>query len=134
MLGRLRKQWEYMARARPGRRFQARYEHRRHRHASPLWKPLYLLLGTVFLLAGLVLLFAPGPGFLFLFVGGAMIAEESLWGARAFDALEVKLRAFAGGCRKTWKRASAALKTAIVAGAAALAAAAGWGAYAILIA
>lgn len=133
MFTKLRKQWLYMKRARPGRRFQARYEHRRRQRASPLWTPLYLALGTVFFLLGLLMLVAPGPGILFIFLGGAMIAEESLWVARAFDVLEVKLRAFAVWGAKTWKRASAALKTAIVASGAALAAAAGWGTYAILI-
>src|SRR5687767_9942207 len=100
MFTRLKRQWQFMKRARPGRRFQARYEHRRRQRASPLWKPLYLMAGTVLFLAGLVLLVAPGPGFLVVFVGGAMIAEESLWFARAFDALEVKLRALAGSLRK----------------------------------
>ena len=100
MFTRLRKQWQHMKRARPGRRFQARYEHRRRQRANPLWKPLYLIVGTALFLLGLVLLVAPGPGFLVIFVGGAMIAEESLLLARAFDALELKLRALAGSLRK----------------------------------
>jgi uncharacterized protein (TIGR02611 family) len=134
MLERLTKQWRYMMRARPGHRFQARHEHRRRQHASPLWKPLYLTLGTALFLLGLVLLVFPGPGFLVIFIGGAMIAEESLWVARSFDALEVKLRKLGGRGRAAWKRASAVVKTAIVAAGAGFAAVAGWCAYAILIA
>jgi len=100
MFTRLRKQWQHMKRARPGRRFQARYEHRRRLRANPFWKPLYLIVGTLLFLTGVVLLVAPGPGFLLIFVGAAMIAEESLWFARAFDAFELKLRALAGTLRK----------------------------------
>ena len=102
MFTRLRKQWRYMKHARPGRRFQARYELRRRQHANPLWKPLYLILGTVLFLTGVVLLVAPGPGFLLLFFGAAMIAEESLWFARAFDALEVKVRRLAARTRRRY--------------------------------
>ena len=102
MFTRLRTQWLYMKRARPGHRFQARYEHRRRQHASPLWKPLYLVLGSVLFLAGLVLLVAPGPGFLLIFVGAAMVAEESLSLARAFDALELKVRRLAARTRRRY--------------------------------
>ena len=53
-------------------------------------------------LTGLVLLVAPGPGFLLVFVGAAMIAEESLWFARAFDALELKVRRLAARTRRRY--------------------------------
>ena len=102
MFTRLRKQWLHMKRARPGHRFRARYEHRRRQHANPLWTPLYLMLGTVLFLLGLVLLVAPGPGFLLIFVGAAMVAEESLWVARALDALELKLRRVAARRRRRY--------------------------------
>ena len=132
MFTKLRHQWRALRRARPGNRFQRRYESRKKERASPFWKPLYIVLGTTIFIAGLAMLPAPGPGFLILFVGAGMLAQESLWVARTMDVLEVKARALASPAVKAWKRASAALKAVIVAFGALLTAGAGWVAYVIV--
>ena len=89
----LRKQWKAVTEAPPGARFRHRYAWRKRQRASPLWKPFYILAGSALFVVGLILLFIPGPGFLVIFVGAAMVAQESLWVAGLLDAAEVKLRA-----------------------------------------
>ena len=51
-----------------------------------------MLFGVAVILFGIFLLFVPGPGWLTIFVGAAMIAGESLTMARFLDWVEVKLR------------------------------------------
>jgi uncharacterized protein (TIGR02611 family) len=89
----LREQWRAIRTAKPGTRFQNRYERRKGRRCSAWVKPFYLMLGGALFLAGLVLMPAPGPGFLVVFIGAGMLAEESLLAAKAFDWVELKLRA-----------------------------------------
>ena len=133
MFGRLRKQWKAVVQSRPGQRFRHRYEWRKKQRASPLWKPLYIVLGTGLFVLGLVLLPAPGPGFLVVFVGAAMVGQESLWVAGLLDSAELKLRAYLGWARRLWKRASAAARAAIVVAAALVAAGTGWTAYVVFV-
>jgi hypothetical protein len=61
-------------------------------------------------LAGIVLMPATGPGFLVVFVGAAMLAEESVIAARALDSAELKLRALHIRVRRAWRRASIAIR------------------------
>ena len=131
MLGRLKRQWADLKQGKPGKRFQNRYE-RRKTSRSALWKPFYLLVGTVLTLAGLVLMPAPGPGFIVVFIGAAMLAEQSLWVARALDWIEVGLRQFVSRLRAAWRHMSAAIKAVIALCGAAIAAAAGVTAYTLL--
>jgi uncharacterized protein (TIGR02611 family) len=106
MFGRLMQQWRDLTTAKPGRRFQNRYYARKKRRSNPLVKLVYLVLGAVLTIAGIVLLPAPGPGFLVIFVGAAMLAEESLLIAHACDWAEVKARAVLKRARRAWKRVS----------------------------
>lgn len=131
MFTKLKRQWREVMKAKPGTRFQARYEARKKDRASPLWKPLYVLIGTALLLVGLAMLAAPGPGLIVLFIGAAMLGQESLLVARALDRLEVKVRPLVNWALKAWKRASAVARTAIVIVAGSAAAGAGWAAYAV---
>jgi hypothetical protein len=84
--------------SRPGRRFQDRYwRHRATRNERPLAVRIALLvLGVVLALLGLLMLVLPGPGLVFLALGGALFASESLRIARALDWLEVR-------GRRTWR-------------------------------
>jgi hypothetical protein len=45
------------------------------------------------MLFGFILFFIPGPGVLFVALGGALVANESLIAARMFDWIELKCRA-----------------------------------------
>lgn len=127
-----RQQWLDLTDAKPGTRFQHRYQQRRKKRGSPMAKVLYLVLGLALFLFGLVLLPAPGPGFLVLFPAAAMIAQESLMAAKALDWAEIKVRALLAWAKRAWRRASAALKAVTVTTAAFVAAAAAWAAYAVV--
>ena len=105
MFGKLRRQWHDLATAKPGRRFQNRYYGRKRRRDNPALKVCYIVLGALIVVAGIALLPAPGPGALVLIIGAAMLAEESLWVARACDAIELKVRAWIQSVRRAWKRA-----------------------------
>jgi uncharacterized protein (TIGR02611 family) len=105
MFSGLRKQWRDLTKIPPGKRFQNRNERRKERRRKPLLKAAYLVMGAALLIVGIVLMPAPGPGFLVAFVGAAMLAEESLLAARAFDWLELKLRALFSSFERAWKRA-----------------------------
>jgi uncharacterized protein (TIGR02611 family) len=132
MFRKLKQEWAILARSAPGKRFQNRYHRRKNRRGSAIVRVLYLAVGITLFAFGLVLLLAPGPGFLVIFLGGAMIAEESLLVARALDWAELRLRALLAWMQRAWKKASGILKTLVVTAATVGAAAIGWLAYAIV--
>jgi uncharacterized protein (TIGR02611 family) len=101
MFDHIRKQWRDLTKIEPGTRFQNRYWRREGRRCSALVKPFYLTLGGALFITGIVLMPAPGPGFLVAFIGAGMLAEESLLAARAFDWMELKLRALFASLRRT---------------------------------
>src|SRR5436309_1884937 len=92
LVQRIQGQWRELANSQPGRRFQDRYDRRQRLGHGPLAKLVSMFLGLVIVLVGIVLLFIPGPGTLFLVMGAGLIAEESLITARMLDWLEVKVR------------------------------------------
>jgi uncharacterized protein (TIGR02611 family) len=63
-------------------------------------RPLMILLGLVIIAGGVVLLPAPGPGWLVIGAGAALLAREFLFLARFLDRLEVRLRRIAGRLRR----------------------------------
>lgn len=71
--------------------------------------------GAVILFAGLVMLITPGPGWLTIFLGAAILAEESLIMARALDRLELWVRAMTRSLRLRWQRARWPLRSAYLA-------------------
>lgn len=106
MLGGLKKQWRDLRKAKPGRRFQNRYYGRKEQRSNRFTKVLYLVLGSLLTIAGIVLLPAPGPGFLVILIGASILAQESLLVARLCDWAEVKARALRGRAQRAWKRLS----------------------------
>ena len=56
--------------------------------------------GMAVLLAGAVMLVAPGPGILVFALGAALVAEESLWMAKLLDRMEVRIRRAISALRK----------------------------------
>lgn len=81
-----------LVRGTPGRRFSARYRHRRRKHTR-LEHWLALAGGTALMAVGAVLFFTPGPGLILFAAGAAMTARESHRAARFFDRAELRLRA-----------------------------------------
>jgi uncharacterized protein (TIGR02611 family) len=74
----------------------ARREHHRRRH--PLYRAAFALTGTLILLAGVVMLVTPGPAFVLIPLGLAMLALEFTWAERL---LERALRHAAAARRRT---------------------------------
>lgn len=106
MTSRLKRQWAALQRARPGRRFEERYEaaQRKENRASFLARVVRFTIATAALAVGVVLVFIPGPAVLFFAIAGALLASESRGVARFLDWSEVKIRAVLRWAQRTWKR------------------------------
>jgi hypothetical protein len=120
-LQQLKSDWHDLENDPPGKRFQNRYK-RKHGEGGGKRKPLMLVAGVLLVAVGIFLMPAPGPGFIVVLLGGALLSEESMFVARALDRMEVWVR-----------KLSLAQRIAIVLLAAALVAAAGWLGYVTFI-
>lgn len=134
MLQALKDHWQDLKRGQPGKRFQDHYKRRHESRSSGLRKALFLGGGALIVAAGLFFLPAPGPGFIIIFLGGGLIAQESLRAARLLDWCELRVRAVARWGLGVWRRASAAGKTAIAFLGLLLVGGAGFAAYQIFLA
>lgn len=106
---------ERMREGEPGSRFQERFrERQKEGKSTALRRWLFIGGGTLVLLAGIFFLPAPGPGFLIIFLGGGLIAQESLVAARALDWLEVRLRAIGSWALRIWKGASMPVRVLLI--------------------
>src|SRR3954453_1674543 len=113
-------------RPKPIERLQARRAEHRARH--PLYRIAFAVAGSVVLLLGIVMLVTPGPAFVLIPAGLAMLALEFAWAERALE----RALAQAQAAQQRAARSSIAQRLAgAVAGlgviAAALAAAMHWG-------
>ena len=100
-------EWTDFAKSRPGERFEDRYRRKRSVKA-PFWKKFLMpTLGLLIIIAGLVLLPAPGPGIPVVMFGCAVLAERFLFIARFLDRCEPPLRRLAATCFRWWKHAPA---------------------------
>jgi uncharacterized protein (TIGR02611 family) len=105
-VSRFKRQWQELAASAAGRRFQDRYHRRREKSQSPLMRMITGVAGLVLLVAGVLMLFVPGPGALTMLVGAALLAERSLVAARVLDWLELKSRDLARWARQAWRKAA----------------------------
>ena len=108
MFKHLKKNWESFKRGRPGSRFQEQYERQRESQSSPAGHVLRVALGVIALLVGLVLMPAPGPGFIVVGIGALMIAREFKSAAILLDHVEVRGRQVLKWVKRTWRRERAA--------------------------
>ena len=63
--------------------------------------------GFALILAGIVLLVLPGPGWLLIIIGLAVLATEYVWAERALDVAKQKAKAAAAKARARMRRGSA---------------------------
>ena len=96
-------EWQRLKRSPPGERFEAFNERQQKRARGPI-KALYLGGAIVSLAVGVVLVFIPGPAFVFFILAGALLAAQSRWVARRLDRLEVIGRETATRARDFWRR------------------------------
>lgn len=131
MIERTRESWQAFRESEPGCRFRDRYHRRQQRNRGrfDVRKALYVVVGVVIVLVGLVAVPAPGPGWAIVFVGVGMIAGEFLPIARFLDWAEVRLGGAARWARELWRRSPIAVKVLAVLIALTGVAAAAYGAY-----
>ena len=96
-------EWQRLKRSPPGERFEAFNERQQRRARGPI-KALYLAGAVVSLAVAVVLVFIPGPAFVFFILAGALLAAQSRWVARRLDRLEVTGRETAIRIRAWWRR------------------------------
>ena len=102
----LKREFWKIKRGRPGHRFKDHHAHqqrsrRGHAQRRGIWR---LVLGIASLVVGLILCVIPGPGLPFIFLGGGLLASESLAVARVMDWLELRVRAVARWGMGNWKK------------------------------
>jgi hypothetical protein len=128
-----RRNWRELKKARPGERFQQRYQRNRGQSGNkPFWRILQVIAGVLLALAGIIFCFIPGPGLPLIFMGAGLLANHSLLIARAMDWLELKIRRIVHWAKAWWLHASTLARYAVVVIAAALAGGTGYGAYQVV--
>ena len=96
MAGSLRVAWRRFRDAEPGQRFQRQYQANQKSRRFRWTRPVWVALGIVVVLIGILALPAPGPGTVVIAVGAALLARESQVVARVLDGLEVRIRRLLG--------------------------------------
>lgn len=98
--------WRKIEQDPPGRRFRRQYRRRQAARQGIFKRALFIGVGSVILVVGIILLFTPGPGLFFVFVGWGLIAQESLLLAIILDKLELYLRGWSDWAREFWGQRS----------------------------
>jgi hypothetical protein len=131
-----KKQWKAFREARPGQRFEDRFERSREMRPSQSWFVRFLkpAAALVLLAGGIVLCFIPGPGLPLIVIGAGLLADESRIIARGMDWIEVRLRKLIKMAFRWWHGASLLAKEAAIGVAMLLASAAAYGGYRFLLA
>ena len=104
--------WRRLKAGNPG--LQQEFRRRRGAGRSRIQKAILIVGGVLLMAAGFLLLFTPGPGLVFLFAGGFMIAQQSLVAARALDWSEIRLRKLLAWSLRAWRRSSTTLQVLVV--------------------
>jgi uncharacterized protein (TIGR02611 family) len=126
MLDKIKRSWRRLKAGKPGHRFQAQYKEQQ-KARRPAWaRPVWMAAGTVVMAVGVVALPAPGPGFLVIGLGAALLARESLIAARALDWIELRLREAWAWLKNAWRMAPLAVKVLTVLVCSGTAVALGW--------
>lgn len=106
--------WDKIQDDPPGERFYRQYHRRQEARETVLNRVLFIGVALVFLIIGIIFIFTPGPGLLFIFVGLGLIAQESLWLSKALDKLEVYLRRWVDWGKEQWNDSSRVVQVLII--------------------
>lgn len=87
----MKRAWRILKEGTPGDRF-CRYHREHENRESPRFRLVQIAIAAILILVGLVLLVVPGPGILFLAVGAAILARESMAIAKLLDWMELRIR------------------------------------------
>ncbi len=113
MFKQARRRWRLLENAKPGDRFERTYRSQQEGR-SPLRKVVSIVIAFAIVVAGIILLPAPGPGMLVVALGLGLLAREFLIVARVLDWLEPKLRNAVAAGRRLWARSSPLGRAALV--------------------
>jgi uncharacterized membrane protein YbaN (DUF454 family) len=119
VLDELRREWHLFRDDAPGERF--RNHERRSEQRGRMQRMVYLALGLLLLVGGVILLFIPGPGLLLILFGAALFAGESRWLAAQLDRAEPVVRRHGHRALERWRAMSLVARAALIALVAALA-------------
>ena len=97
MIQKLKEQWRELRRAPPGKRFCQRYERRAKERKSPAARVGWSVLASLLIVVGIIALPLPGPGFIPIGIGLALLAQESASVARFCDRAELAIRKLVPG-------------------------------------
>jgi hypothetical protein len=131
MLDHLKEDWRHLKHGEPGQRFKDRYylSQRRNRSRITFWRVFNIGAGSGIALGGLLMVIAPGPGWLAIFLGLGMLSGELLPVARILDRIEVRLRKLICWLRETWNNTPVVGKALILLAILTVVAASVYGAY-----
>lgn len=104
MWKKFKENWRRLKAGKAGQRFRQEFWRRRRFDRSPTQKALKVFAGLWLMAAGFLFLFIPGPGLVFLCIGGFLIAQQSLIAARALDWGEICLRKLLAWSLRAWRR------------------------------
>lgn len=88
----LREAWREFRHAAPGQRFAERYERLNHGDRGVAGRVLLIAVGVVLVAVGIVFMPLPGPGFVPVLIGFALLAGESRRFAAWLDRAELRVR------------------------------------------
>ncbi len=134
MIDQAKRTWQAFKRSQPGYRFQERYNRRQQTTSGPFdpKNPLYLAMGVLIVVVGVVLAPIPGPGGIIAFVGLAFIGAEFLPIARLLDWGELRLRDIVRWATDVWRGLPVGMQVILGLVAAIIVGAVGYGAYRVL--
>ncbi len=81
-----------------------RFRHHWKKTPAPIRKPLVLIVGLLFIIAGFVMFFTPGPGWAAVFIGLAILATEFAMAERAKLAVVSRFKNAAKAAKDRFKR------------------------------
>ena len=104
-----KQRWQEFKEARPGHRFQERYDRNREvgEQRSAAARAIKPLAAALLIIAGVVFCVIPGPGLPLLLLGAALLADVSRRVALALDTTELRVRSLLTRMRRAWRRARA---------------------------
>lgn len=103
MIPEVKKDLKKMKTDRPGERFKKQHKRAKENGLATGWgRVVCVVLSFVSLAIGIVLVFIPGPAFVFFLLSGVMLASQWRWVADLLDRGEIKGRAIWKKLRTKW--------------------------------
>lgn len=129
MIESFKETWDKIQQDPPGKRFRRQYRRRQAARESIINRLLFIGMGLVSILVGITMLFTPGPGIFFIFLGWGLVAQESLWLSILLDKFELYLRKWVDWGKEKWDGSPTMLKVLMITAVFVITALALYGAY-----